>query len=180
MSKEKNKEIIKSNDEVDIDTAYKYFKHADDHYAQRINFFLVAESMLVISFVTSLTHDSISPEIGLGIGIIGLIYTSIWLYTNARLEVRIDYMIEEHLKKNDLYKKYLTSSGGLFSKVLLTYTLPISMNMLWIFFICYQLQINNPILALILIVFFVIMIIIGSIMDKTLPKYKPSNNDNDC
>jgi len=157
--------------------AYKYFKHADDHYAQRINFFLVAESMLVISFVTSLTNSSILPEIGLAISIIGLIFTSIWLYTNARLEIRTIYMIKNHLKKDDLYREYLTSTGGWFSKSLLTYTLPISMNLLWIFFICYQLQIKNPFLGAIIIFSFVLLVIIGSLMNKLLPNRITDNDD---
>ncbi len=175
-----NKYSLDEYQKEKAERAYKYFKHADDHYAQRINFFLVAESMLVISFVTSLTQSSITADIGMAIGIIGLIFTSIWLYTNARLEVRTKYMIEEHLMKDDLlYKHYIQSAGGQYSKVFLTYTLPISMNLLWIFFICYQLQIKNPLFGFILFISFILMVVIGEIMDKTLQRYKSSNDNSD-
>jgi len=125
---------MKSDDFV---KAYKFHCHADDHYTQRINFFLIAESMLVISFVTSLTNKSIPIGIGQGISVIGLIFTSIWLYTNARLGQRVNYMIETYLKKDKMYYDYINSAGGVFSKALLTYTLPISMNLLWVFFLCH-------------------------------------------
>lgn len=155
--------ITRSISKDDFEKAYKFHCHSDGQYSQRINFFLVAESMLVISFVTSLAYPSIPIGVGQGISVIGLIFTSIWLYTNARLWQRIVYSIENYLKKDEIYWNYINSAGGLFSKALLTYALPISMNLLWIDFFCIRSNVN-PWIWLILALGS--MLIFGIWMDK--------------
>ncbi|UCF12912.1 MAG: hypothetical protein JSW06_01310 [Thermoplasmatales archaeon] len=133
--------------------AYELHLIADKSYNQRINFFLVAESMLVISYVTTRHH-----EIGEAISIIGLIFTSIWLYTNARSGERALYMIRNYLEGDPIYKDFIKSAGGLYSKSLLTYSIPISLNLLWIYFLCYSIGVNPWIWIL---ESFLIMVIIG-------------------
>lgn len=135
-----NKHNENKKDLEETERAYKYFKHADDHYATRINFFLVAESMLVISFVTIMLHGFWT--IGIAISLVGIIFTCSWLYTNARLEKRFRHMIEKYLRNDPLYKDYYTSAGGKKSTFFLTYMLPISIILLWIFFICTSININ--------------------------------------
>jgi len=51
-------------------------------------------------------------------------------------------MIKNYLKEDRIYTSYIKSTGGVFSKVLLTYTLPISINILWINFLCYGFRVN--------------------------------------
>ena len=61
----------------DLDT-WAAYKHADNLYHQRFNFFLVAESMLVVSFATTLLVDQPSTQtnsIRIAITILGMVFT---------------------------------------------------------------------------------------------------------
>jgi len=153
----------------EFEKAYKFHLHADNIYHQRFNFFLVAESMLVISYVTSLTKELDLSKIGLGICIIGLIFTLIWLYVNARLEFRVVYMIRNHLKnKDDLYKEYIECVGGAYSRLFLVYTLPISMSVLWVLFICNSIKIEP---SLWVVSSFILLVIFSGLLNYViLPK----------
>jgi len=149
--------------EKNFDRAYKIFSHGDNLYHQRINFFLVAESMLVISYVTSFPEDHFLKGIGQGICMVGLIFTTIWLYTNARLGYRVIYMIQKYLKGDLIYDDYIDSAKGLYSKTLLTYALPVSMNLLWLYFLCLSLSVDP---WFCIIESFLIMIALSIWMDK--------------
>ncbi|HEC91986.1 MAG TPA: hypothetical protein ENI51_03170 [Candidatus Atribacteria bacterium] len=48
MNSSKNNEIKRE----DVEKAWEYYKHVDSLYTGRTNFFLVAESMLLLAFVS--------------------------------------------------------------------------------------------------------------------------------
>jgi len=135
--KENKDELAQKYNKKDYEKIYQLHINTDKLYNQRINFFMVAESMLIISYVTTFNRG-----IGEAISIIGLIFTSIWLYSNARSGERTLYMIRNYLEKDPIYKDYIRSIGGQYSKPLLTYSIPISLNLLWIHFLCKAIGIN--------------------------------------
>jgi hypothetical protein len=73
--------------------AWKYYQHADSVIAGRTNFYLVAQSMLIVSFVSTT-----SKIIRLAITILAFVYTLAWQYVNARLSRRRD-TLNKYLKK---------------------------------------------------------------------------------
>ena len=99
--------------EDDLRRAWEYHKEADNLYHRRFNFFLVAESMLIVSFTTILTVDDKSLEpfnIAKAIAILGLIFTFSWFYVNARLDTRIYYLKKNYLERGDsIYREYMNS-----------------------------------------------------------------------
>ena len=126
--------------EKEFDKAFKLHCHADTLYHHRIDFFLITEAMLVTAYVTSLSFKDVPVIIGYGISIIGIFLTSIWLGTNARLGERVIYMIRNYLKQDVMYKFYIESVGGWYSKAFLSYGMPLSLNLLWIFFLIHTLN----------------------------------------
>jgi hypothetical protein len=137
MKKELDIPKKKIKDDMEYEKIYQLHINTDKLYNQRINFFLVAESMLVISYVTIINKMN---EIGEAISIIGLVFTSIWFYTNARSGERTLYLIRKYLETDDIYEDYIKSIGGAYSKPLLTYSIPISLNLLWIYFLIFAID----------------------------------------
>ena len=122
----------------EVERANIHYKHADVIFHQRFNFFMVAESMLIISFTYTLNEEIFSP-ISLSIGMLGILFSFSWLYTNARLSGRISYIIEEYMIKKDRvffdYAKH--SARGLYAGTTLSYLLPIGTIIFWIFIVSY-------------------------------------------
>ena len=48
---------VLEGDGGDVDNAWRYLSHADDLFASRVHFFLVAESVLFVSFAATLVSD---------------------------------------------------------------------------------------------------------------------------
>jgi Ca2+/Na+ antiporter len=76
----------------DLD-AWEIYKHADNLYHQRFNFFLVAESMLIVSFATLVDRSSThTNSIRIAITILGMVFTFSWFYVNNRIDWRLNYL----------------------------------------------------------------------------------------
>ncbi|MCJ7572283.1 MAG: hypothetical protein MUO82_10490 [Candidatus Thermoplasmatota archaeon] len=85
---------------------WEYHKHADILFHQRFAFFLVAESMLIISFATLFNQPE--KHVKIAIGILGLIYTYGWYFVNVRLDKKMEFLKKDFLEKYDsLYKDYM-------------------------------------------------------------------------
>lgn len=116
-----------------IEKAWKYYEHADNLFTGRINFFLVAESMVLVAYVT-LLQEECYEWLRLAIAILGIVYTFIWFYTNFRLAKRTSFLSSAYLEQDIIYKKYLCSTPKTpSSQNLMTYGLPIPTGILWAF-----------------------------------------------
>jgi len=123
---------LKIVEREDINKAWEYYKHIDNLYIGRTNFFLVAESMLLLAFVSVTSEKSIK----LSIALLGLIYTTCWLYMNIRLDERMRGLTEDYLKKDTIYAKYIECvKDKRTGTCILSYILPCSTIILWEFFI---------------------------------------------
>ncbi len=115
--------------QADIDKAWKYYEHADNLYASRVNFFLVAESMVVVAYVTL---ESTQWSLRLLIALLGLFYTYFWFDVNLRLVKRMSFLDEKFLRHDNIYKQYMESVPKRpSSRVWLTYGLPVSTGVFW-------------------------------------------------
>ncbi|MFZ3064742.1 MAG: hypothetical protein WA277_05620 [Nitrospirota bacterium] len=122
----------KCKKEEEMERTWKYYQQADNLHSGRINFFLVAESMLLVSFIATT-----SIFIKTCIGVLGIVYTSSWLHVNIRLVNRMAVLKESLKELDEIYKKYLDAVSGIPDKVILTYVLPISTLLLWLIFVIY-------------------------------------------
>ena len=88
---------------------WDYHKETDNLFHRRFSFFLVAESMLIVSFTTILISTvNIPNSVKFFIPFLGIVYTFGWWYVNLRLRIRMDKLKEKHLKIIDpLYRKYM-------------------------------------------------------------------------
>jgi len=110
--------------------AWKYFIAADNRHQRRTNYFLVAESMLLFSFITAIVGKIF--EISFFIAITGIMITSFWYYVNAELSQRIKLLKEKYLEKNDpVYWDYSKSMKGVSANKILSHILPNSIIFLW-------------------------------------------------
>lgn len=125
---------------LDSERAWKYLQHADTLHSSRLNFALVAESMLVVAFF--IVPESLTAEwvLRLAITVLGLVYTLGWFYVNARLSVRMQ-VLHRHLKANDTtYHAYLTAACGPPANSVLTWVLPLSTLGFWLVLLWATLQ----------------------------------------
>jgi hypothetical protein len=118
---------------------FDLYKFADGLYHQRFNFFMVAESMLIVSFTTSLVPQSIPFVISFAIALLGLVFTFSWAYVNRRFDFRIMWLNDEKLQKYENYKKYLKclSLKSIPTGFFLTNLLPTATFFFWYFLLHY-------------------------------------------
>jgi len=128
---------LSEDKKVETERAWEYLKAFDDRYNARVNYLLVAESMLLLSFVTAFLASNKNLEgIRSAIAFIGMIFTGSWLFINLRLIIQIntisfDYLLREDPVFHDLTKKKVKKSPT--AGLVLTYILPNSMILLWFF-----------------------------------------------
>ena len=113
------------------DRAWAYYQHADNLHAGRLNFFLVAESMLITGFVT-LGRTEIFLRVWLVC--LALFYTGSWWYVNARLERRLASLIAD-LKRDPIYVRYVESVGGMPAGAVLSNSIPPVTFIFWVGFL---------------------------------------------
>lgn len=123
----------------DLD-AWEAYKQADNLYHQRFNFFLVAESMLVVSFATTFSSGCLNTNpVRIAITILGMIFTFSWFYVNNSIGYRMIYLRENYLRRcSQTYRDYLTSVNGIPSGFFMTDLLPAATFAFW----CYLLYIT--------------------------------------
>ena len=115
MEREKKFEIKRPNElhhNEDTKRAWNYHAAADNLYHQRINYFLVAESMLLFSYVTTFLNTSgfNLNEIRSAIAFVGIIVTFSWYYVSLRLSIRMKKLKYKYLIPNDpVYWDYIES-----------------------------------------------------------------------
>lgn len=112
--------------------AWAYFQHADNTATGRIDFFVVGQAILV----EAATHIE-AGEVFLrtAVGFLALIYALSWFYVNERLGRRMRHLAETHLEKDPIYKEYVESAGGVSSRVVLHFVVPLSTVVFWLTFL---------------------------------------------
>jgi len=121
----------------DRDSAWRYLSHADNLFASRVHFFLVAESVLFVSFAATMslgaTFMDAARSLRLVTTALGVLCTVCWWYANFRLRTRTKWLREELRKADPVYRSYLDrakyppASGWV-----LTYLLPAATLGAWI------------------------------------------------
>jgi len=89
---------------------WEYHKELDNLYHRRFNFFLVAESMLIVSFATivSFKQDNDLLPILISIAVLGIVYTCVWYWANKRIVEKIWFLKNHYLeKKSKIYRDYM-------------------------------------------------------------------------
>jgi len=137
-----NEEVCAQKALCDLD-AWEAYKQADNLYHQRFNFFLVAESMLVVSFATTFSSGclNINP-LRIAITILGMIFTFSWFYVNNGIGYRMIYLREKYLRRcNQTFKHYIESVEGLTipSSFFMTDLLPAATFAFWCYLFYYTL-----------------------------------------
>ncbi len=153
----------------DIKCAWEIFKTLDKLVHDRINYFLIAESMLLFSFVSSLSYDirkniDIFPEqryLTVVISIVGVLITSIWYFNVRRIRIRMNFL-QKILEEDKIWKGYTESVKRLApsGQFMLTSLMPLIILLFWIYILffssnyysmSYVIDILMPIMILILI-----------------------------
>ena len=110
---------------------WRYLKADCDAHERRINFFLVAESMLVVSFAQRVSSG---PRWFLNsIVALGLVYTLSRFYVNRRLGQRLQSLYEKQKKFDRIYREYLAGVRGVTSMQVENYILPLATAVFWVF-----------------------------------------------
>jgi len=117
----------------------------DVDFQSRINYLLVAESMLMVSFVTALSIKEFSL-ICTAIALVGTGITLLWLLSNIRLIMQIQKLQIDYLLPNDpvYWDSIRCVRRGPYAAFFLTYALPNLILLLWIFLLfdsCFQINI---------------------------------------
>jgi hypothetical protein len=113
-----------------LDRAWRYHQNADSLNSGRVNFFIVAESMLVVGYATTSNERF---WLRLFLIFLGLLYTLAWWYLCNRLSTRMDYLSKHYLQKLDpIFKEYIESATGPFGKTVLCTILPLGTLLFWV------------------------------------------------
>jgi len=130
---------------------WEYHKEADNLFHRRFSFFLVAESMLIVSFATIM--DKTDNIVQTAIIFLGLVYTFGWMYVNARIAIRLNYLKNNYLIEHDpIYRGYMESVNTIFEKFFHfnIYILPKMTFLFWLFLLLYTI-IGLPIILILLL-----------------------------
>jgi len=119
--------------------AREYNKNLDRRYQGRVNYILVAESMLLLSYVTANIYSTINKtnirNATAAIAITGIVITICWIIVNIRLSLQIR-SLQKYLKPDSVFKHLIDSVRQQPSAILLlTYILPTTIFSLWIYLI---------------------------------------------
>ncbi|MGC1853069.1 MAG: hypothetical protein WA687_11580 [Solirubrobacterales bacterium] len=95
------------------DRIWDHRLHEDTQFNQRLNFFLIAEAMLVVAATQVLSSNTATPLLGAGISAVGLGLTGIWVGVNRR-QVKIMRHIQDRAKNAlpEFRKHYETRPKG--------------------------------------------------------------------
>lgn len=63
---------------------WEYYLHEHSQFNARLNFFLIAEAMLVVAAAQVLSSGETKPILGLGTSVTGMGLTIVWAYVNRR------------------------------------------------------------------------------------------------
>jgi|WetSurMetagenome_2_1015567.scaffolds.fasta_scaffold49733_2 hypothetical protein len=122
--------------------AWKYFSEHDKLLHDRINYFLVAESMLLFSFVAAyaISINDMS-QIRPSIAFTGIIVTLIWFYANRRMRIRMRFF-HDQIWKNDplLFNWRMNEIISPTEEIMLTTLLPGIIFFLWQFLFAFSIN----------------------------------------
>ncbi len=104
-----NRRLRRSMEYNEFQQWYDIYKYADNLFHQRFHFFMVAESMLIMSFATAIILLYSQKGIIIAIAILGLLFTFSWAYINRRFDFRLMFLNQEYLPRFPKYKEYLKS-----------------------------------------------------------------------
>jgi hypothetical protein len=121
--------------------------HQDEEFVQRSNFFLVAESLLVVAYSSLLTSGlhvgAVSGDERLlltarVIGVFGFLLSVIWCYACMRLKYVMSYLdrrTEEVCPEFRRTNKERKMPGRIRSTWLMTYIVPALTGIMWVMFV---------------------------------------------
>ena len=166
MPDEPNEEMLKK-----IERAWKYDNAADKRIQQRLNYFMVAESMLLFSYVTSISLEfNYIPKV---IAFTGIIITFLWFIPNLRLLFQA-HALERFLLLNDrIYFLHIKSVSRQLNTTLLIHNiLPSSIIILWIYLFSLTFFVLSVYNFLIKLLPYCLLLILGIrlIIEYSIPK----------
>ena len=176
MGREKNLGIQRPTElqyNQDTKRAWDYHAAADNLYHQRTNYFLVAESMLLFSYVTTFLNTSgfNLNEIRSAIAFVGIIVTFSWYYVSLRLSIRMNKLKYKYLILSDpVYWDYIESFRHRSLLNRLFSHLPVLVIMLlWLYLFYFSLwQIDTIVSLLLLIIHLDIAILMNHFLHRFL------------
>ncbi len=111
---------------------WDFLKHSENTFTSRINFFLVAESMLMVSYATVANAVSSEPLIMVVIAALGILFTGAWICVNVRAFNTMGDVAEKVKATIPLYEEIRDRRIGLMSNVILGFFLPCITLAAWI------------------------------------------------
>lgn len=120
-------------DNQEIERLWQYRTQAENVFYQRINFFLVAESMLLVAYATVLSKENFLFT-AITIITIGILLTVIWLIVNHRQKITVDHVRNYIIDKLPEYRSLRQNRPKSFisSWILMTYLVPLLLIFSWI------------------------------------------------
>jgi hypothetical protein len=116
------------------DRAWQYKLHEEMIFYQRINFFLIAESMLFVAFTTLLGSTANYREFLVVLALLGFLLGLVWLYVGARQLYVIDY-VSRYCRET--YAEYAQLKDRRYEPVfsstkMLAYFVPVMVLIVWL------------------------------------------------
>jgi uncharacterized membrane protein len=123
------------SDEFQTKRAWEIYEYSDNLMAQRMNYGMVAQSMLLLSFVTLFVYQhqvqTYSFFLELIIGILGLLYSGFQYLRTKSLSERLAILRSQYLKDDSVFATYTGVRS--MDRRIRQYTVPLVFCVGWIF-----------------------------------------------
>ncbi len=127
------------NEKSSYARAWEVHDYAEKILADRMNYGMVAQSMLMLSFVTLLSNSNQSnftPIAEILICLFGTFYSYFQLSRIRSVSQRIIHLQKKYLMDDEVFSEYMTAySPSTFSKRIRTHYVPVTLYGLWLTFL---------------------------------------------
>lgn len=115
-----------------VERRWRHLLHEDTVFTNRVNFFLVAESMLFVSYGTII--NALQPNIIVicTIAILGIIFTLAWMFVNGRQKYNLEKLKRKVEEVDPDYKDTRMGRAPGSATLVLAYILPGATLIAWI------------------------------------------------
>jgi hypothetical protein len=123
--------------EKDLDRAWEYYKHMDSLLVGRVNYAMVAQSMLLASFATLFvsSHTNIYLIRGeIVIGLLGIFFAIMQLLLSVSLVSKMD-ALKSYLNDDKIFDSCINKNPGR-PEGIQRYWIPVALVIVWLALIC--------------------------------------------
>jgi hypothetical protein len=125
---------VTMSDENRVRSAWEYHKHADTLLLARVNYSLVAQSMLIVSFSTLFAAEhqtSAVQRAEIGVAVLGFVFAAIQWLLSMSLHAKMKTMRDKYLNTDSVFSDYI-EAPSIRPSGIQRFVIPIVLGAIWV------------------------------------------------